>query len=217
MIYLKVIPNEGADFTDFVVEYSNNPILQKFDIKILQERHLYDSESIKELIVEKGQTALLKEELLLEHLVVTGTPQNIIVKILQRYLDKVEIDNELIIVDPYLYPSRHPANYSQFVIDILSKYLPTITDLRLVTASNYNRTIKTQIETDLQNLRPGLRISHQTSDDYHDRYWISKGREKGIIIGTSLNGLGNKYSLVDRLNTTDVRQIVSGLVTDGLI
>jgi hypothetical protein len=36
-------------------------------------------------------------------------------------------------------------------------------------------------------------------------------------MGTSLNSLGNKVALLDRLNTTDVRCIIAELTNDGLL
>jgi hypothetical protein len=216
-MYLKVDPKSDADFTEFILEYHKNPILQKFEIKIIEDHHLIEREKIKELLIEKGQTALLSQDLLLEHLVIKGTPQNTIIKILQQYLDKVDIDKELIIVDPYFYPSRHSASYSQFIVDTLKKYLPNIDEIKVVTGTRCNNTIKNQIKNDLETVKPGLIISNTQSDDYHDRYWISNNREKGVIIGTSMNGLGNKYALIDRLNITDVRHIISELKTSGLV
>jgi hypothetical protein len=73
------------------------------------------------------------------------------------------------------------------------------------------------IEALLQSHKPSLNIIHSKSDDFHDRYWISGNREKAILTGTSINGLGNKFALVDRVNTSDVRVIVNELKSRGLI
>jgi hypothetical protein len=217
MIYLRVVPQEGVSFEEFVIEYNRNPVLQKFDIGMIQERHLFDREKIIEILFEKGQTSILKQEVLLEFFIPKGTPGNVIVGIIQKYLDKVIIDNELIIVDPYFFPTRHDTSYSSFIASILDKYLPTIDTIKIITSTRFNATIKAQIYSELRAIKPTLNIIHSQSDDYHDRYWISNNREKGIIIGTSLNGLGNKYALIDRLNTTDVREIVTELISGGLI
>ncbi|NCT93668.1 MAG: hypothetical protein GXC72_04530 [Chitinophagaceae bacterium] len=217
MIYLRVVPQEGVSFEEFVIEYNKNLVLQKFDIGIIQERHLFDREKIIEILFEKGQTSILKQEVLLEFFIPKGTAGNVIVGIIQKYLDKVTIDNELIIVDPYFFLTRHGANYSSFIASILGKYLPTIDTIRIITGTRFNATIKTQIYSDLHAIKSTLTIIHSQSDDYHDRYWISNNREKGLIIGTSLNGLGNKYALIDRLNTTDVRDIIAELTAGGLI
>ena len=36
-------------------------------------------------------------------------------------------------------------------------------------------------------------------------------------MGTSLNGLGNKFALVDRINISDVREIVPELIGDSIL
>ncbi len=100
----------------------------------------------------------------------------------------------------------------------MDKFISTIDDLIIVTNShNVDTTIKNEIETILKSKKSTLNFIHKQHDDYHDRYWISGAREKGIVMGTSLNSLGNKVALLDRLNTTDVRNIISELINDGLI
>jgi hypothetical protein len=110
MTFLKVQPKTGYDLTDFVEELHTTDIFQKFDIKILQDEKVYDIENLKEILIEKGQTEILKEEKLFEHLVVPGTPHNLIATIIQKYVNKISVDSELIIVDPFFYPSHYPAN-----------------------------------------------------------------------------------------------------------
>lgn len=213
---LKVTALPGADFDAFAEEWRNNPILQKFDAKESLETGL-DTAAIQELLIERGQTDILREEAVNEHLTTPGTSQAKLISILQRYINKMAPDSELIIVDPYFYPRNFPAGYSQFIADILTPYLAGLNEIKVVTSTNYNAVIRAQVETDLKARRPGLIISHTTTDNYHDRFWISNGREQGLIVGTSLNGLGNKYALVDRLNKSDVREIVASLAAESLI
>jgi hypothetical protein len=40
---------------------------------------------------------------------------------------------------------------------------------------------------------------------YHDRIWLSAGSRQGIYVGTSLTGIGSKYTFVNRLPDNDVR------------
>ena len=217
MTKIRVTSKQGADFTEFVVECANNPILKNFDISIIEERDSINITEIKDLIIEKGQTDILSQGPLLEQLVTKGEFPNVIVKILHTYLDKMTIDKELIIVDPYFFPSNYQSNYCQFIMDVLDPSIDSIEELKIVTGSHVNNSIKSNIISSLQSRNSKLNISHAHSNDFHDRYWISNGRESGLIIGTSMNGLGNKYALIDRLNKIDVRLIVSELTSNGLI
>jgi hypothetical protein len=94
--------------------------------------------------------------------------------------------------------------------------IDTIRIITTDTPSKIDSSIKTAIEAKFQTIKPGINFCHTTSSAYHDRYIISHGRERGMIVGTSFNGLGNKLALVDRLNTSDVREIIADLVANAL-
>jgi len=86
-----------------------------------------------------------------------------------------------------------------------------------VTNSTINNSLKNDAQNGLFALKPTIYIVHKISSNYHDRYWISGNREKGLIMGTSLNGLGNKFASVDRINISDVREIVPELIGDSIL
>ncbi|WKK86534.2 hypothetical protein QYS48_06240 [Marivirga arenosa] len=212
--------NEDFNYTDLVVKISNDEDINLKDFEVGQVNSIVHSfkDEIIAYLMEHGFTSLVESELILEHVVTKGTTDDKIVNLIQAYMDKVDIDSELIIVDPYFFANPKNPNYVTVLSDILDKYLPTIDDLIIVTSNHaIVPTIKTQIETAIKAKKPSINILHKINNDYHDRYWISNNREKGLVIGTSLNSLGNKIALLDRLNTSDVRAIVNELNNDGLI
>ncbi len=185
---------------------------------------LNNQAEIIDYITEDGFTEFVNIGAVNEDLVQVGASQGSILNVMQKYLDKVGIDNELIIIDPYFYAPR-PKNpdYILLLTTVLSKYLPTISDLIIVTLPDtptrtlIDPTIKNDIQNSLKTVNHALTITSVTSNNYHDRFWISNQRTNGILVGSSLNSLGNKYALVDRLNITDVKEIVTSLKTEGLI
>lgn len=221
IIWILKPKRENLVYTDLVVKISNNQDINLRDYEISQVQsvvHTFKDEIVKYLL-EYGFTSLVSSELLLEHIVAKGTPDNKIIPVVQTYLDRVNIDKELIIVDPYFFAARPKnRNYVSVLDQILDKYISIIDDLIIVTNShNVDATIKNSIETSLKAKKATLNIVHKQHNDYHDRYWISGAREKGIVFGTSLNSLGNKVALLDRLNTTDVRKIITELTNDRLL
>lgn len=211
---------ENIDYIELVIKISNNQDINLSDFEIGQIDsvvHTFKDE-IVDYLLEHGFTSLVSTEPLLEHIVVRGTPDNKIIPVVQTYLDKLNIDNELIIVDPYFFAKPKNPNYISVLDQILDKYIPSIDNLIIVTNTfSVDNTIKNLILSTLQGKKQSLIISHKQHNDYHDRYWISGAREKGLVMGTSLNSLGNKVALVDRLNTSDVRDIVVELKNDGLL
>lgn len=185
---------------------------------------LNNQEEIIEYITKDGFTDFVMVGAVNEDLVKVGATQSSVLNVLQKYLDKVGIDKELVIVDPYFYaPNPKNPDYILLLTTVLTKYLPTVSNLIIVTLPNtptrnlIDLTMKSKIETSLKAVNPLLNIISVTSNNYHDRFWISNNRTKGILVGSSLNSLGNKYALVDRLNITDVREIITELKTEGLI
>lgn len=220
-ILLKLTPKqENVDFTDLVVKISNDQDINLRDYEVNEVTDVVFSykEEIETYILEHGLSSLINSKLIYEHLVPQGANVNNIIRILHRYLDKVGLDNELIIVDPYFLAPTRDITYTNTVFQTIGKYLTTIDTIRIITFPNkVDIALKTSIETALKASKPLLNIIHTTSANYHDRFWISNNREKGIVTGTSLNGLGNRYALIDRLNLSDVRDIVRALTADGLI
>lgn len=133
-------------------------------------------------------------------------------------MERVNIDKELIIIDSFFFSKPKNSNYVAILDQILDKFISTIDDLIIITNTyRIDTTVKNSIINTLRSKKPSINIIHKSHDDYHDRYWISGARERGIVIGTSLNSIGNKVALIDRLNTTDVRGIIKELTSDGLI
>jgi hypothetical protein len=211
---------ENLDYTDLVVKLSNEQDINLRDYNVGQVNSVVYSfkDEIVDYILEHGLSSLINSEPILEHLVAKGATQNNIVSALHKYLDKVGVDNELIIIDPYFFAPTTDTTYPTTIDLTLDKYLTQIDTLHIITYPNkVDAILKTTIETNLKTKKPSINILHKTSNDFHDRFWISNNREKGILTGTSLNGYGKRYSLLDRLNTSDVRDIVNSLQTLGLL
>lgn len=191
---------EGVEF------YKYSPFENKIDI-----------EKEKEWLIEVGITEAFNTQEYLEFLGTTKHTLHDIKEIIQRYLDNIIKTDKLIIIDQYIFPTSYDSNYANFFIDILDKYLPKINEITFITPKKHNETLKTTITNLLKARKPTIQINIKKSEDFHDRFWISDPNNKGVFLGTSLNGWGKKYALIDYINTTDVREIISTLRTQGLI
>ncbi len=56
----------------------------------------------------------------------------------------------------------------------------------------------------------GVRLSHGSSQDLHDRVWIGDG-QRGVVVGTSLNGLGSRAAFILPLPKADLDAILEFL------
>ncbi|QSB10456.1 hypothetical protein JTI58_01695 [Lysinibacillus fusiformis] len=152
--------------------------------------------------MKSGQLQYVTEEILWKNL----TEDEKALKIISYLKRPGETIEDLLIIDPYFFKQPNGAEkaekYFELIKNILdevkSKKITIITDKKNVTPSLKGR-IQNHIEAQL---------IVKYSDDWHDRFWVVD-REKGILIGTSLNGLGNKISSIQELSKEDVADILS--------
>jgi hypothetical protein len=169
-------------------------------------------------ITEEGLSNLLRRQLLDESVVPLGKPPDFVKDIMVKFLTTIGVSDELIIVDPYFFASGATSDYYSLVGAILQPFGSKLSAVRVITKPNrVDTTVKTNIEATINALPHNPVLIHKTSDDYHDRFWITASRTKGLLTGTSLNGFGKRYAIIDKLADNDVSEIVASLVKASLI
>jgi hypothetical protein len=193
--------------------------LSKWEVFLIDSPLSYFAEDFKRDILRNGITSLFTRELLTEAVVPKGTPQNKIIATFQDFLRAIPVQDELIIVDPYLLShTSDPGAYAALFVDILRPFHSDLRSIRAVVHPNHTSVAtRSELSLAITSAAPNCTFSDKPSSDYHDRFWISAGRERGILTGTSLNGLGRRYALIDHLQSQDVQDIVDSLVAAGLI
>lgn len=122
-------------------------------------------------------------------------------KILE-YIDQISDDNraELLIVDPYLFKKPKDGEY-----DALIEILQSCDYTKIIAVVGKDK-VDIDYQKDISDLL-GERLTIKYTDEIHDRFWISN-RKNGFLTGTSLNGIGKKYCVIQRLELEDVDSIV---------
>lgn len=145
-------------------------------------------------------------ELLLEKVIWKNLEQSEKIETLSNYLEDIEAENgDLTIIDPYLFPKKSNDSYEDFIIGVLNSI--NLKSIQFITSKgNHNQDLFNNIK-DKCNCK---NINLDFTDDYHDRLWIAN-RRKAFIMGTSLNGLGKKISLIDFINEEDLQDIIKDL------
>jgi hypothetical protein len=190
--------------------------LQQHDIEVLFfDVDAYYLQKCKQLILEKGPSYVLSLERLQEAFLPkaeTRDTRDLLIRVLSNQLQALAPSKDLIIVDGYFFStgSWDKADYLDTFREIFGPVIPKIEDVRFITKSQYDRTLYQSIEQVLAGLNPYINISHKTTDDFHDRFWIVD-KTKGLFVGTSLNGIGRRYALTDYMRDDDIVAIVKEL------
>lgn len=132
-------------------------------------------------------------------------------------LERLTPKSEFVVVDRYLLPKQPcPTDYLDTLVQVLEPAVRGVKELLVVTSKKHNARLRHALEQRLRALNPGCRFRHCCSENFHDRFWIAD-RAQGLFVGTSLNGLGRRYALADKLAADDVRQIMAALASEGLL
>lgn len=161
------------------------------------------------------------QNLLLEYIVKKTDATNIdqdrgeFLQNFQSCLQIMDVSNELIIIDPYFLKKNTNESLEevQSRLDLfetmISQVKNELTVIRIITAqNNINRDYEQQFRVRMQSINPNIEISHHCTNEIHDRFWINPINKKGLVIGTSLNGILKKYSFFDNLRDDDVGEIL---------
>ena len=126
---------------------------------------------------------------------------------LSQALINLKPKKSIYLIDPYLFPTNHDDDYIDFFLSIFGETLSEISFLKIFTKTNHNKKIKSQL---LDRILNDFEITFELVETnvFHDRFWIVDN-EKGLFIGTSLNGIGKKYSIFDTLKKQDIADIIS--------
>jgi len=176
-----------------------------FNLSYLDSR-IYLKQEAGNIIRKYGMTKLLSDSQLMEEVLPDGGSSNVLKDTLRYKLKLINAQNELLIIDPYLFPQGHDSDYIELVKSIFSDTLNLITQLHVVTKTQRNQSLENEFHIMVNMINPNITITTKYSSVFHDRFWILD-KEKGIFIGTSLNGIGNRYAVIDYLNSSDTNEI----------
>jgi len=138
---------------------------------------------------------------------------DLLVGMLRCKLIDLAPSQSLTLIDSYIFTPniRDKQGYLEMFEDIFGPVVSSIKEVRFVTSpDHYDNSLYQDVIRLLKRLNPQLFVECSTTKDFHDRFWIAD-ETKGLFIGTSLNGVGKKYALVDNMSDDDTKAIVDEL------
>lgn len=138
---------------------------------------------------------------------------DLLVGILRCKLMDLAPSQSLILIDRYVFAPKigDKQGYLKMFEDIFKPVVGNIKEVRFVTSpDDYDNLLYQDVAQLLRSMNPQLLVACSITRDFHDRLWIADGT-KGLFIGTSLNGIGKRYALVDNMRDEDTKAIVGEL------
>lgn len=195
--------SQGADIGEFFRRFNESELSRDF----LAYRLSLDAlrESIRDHIVEHGMSSLFHGHITCDALTHPGFTFDQIEDIVIGVMAKLDGVEHLLIVDGYFYDEKPEA------LRLLEKIVRCLgSRLQRVTLITHGKRLaaRPMMHRIFRSVAPSLRIDDVISEDFHDRYWIDVGRTKGVIVGTSLNGIGKKVAMIDHASFADTRDVI---------
>lgn len=142
-------------------------------------------------------------------LIPTVNNQNQIYKQFFYYFDQISKNsNNIVIIDNYIFPHTYNHDYESLLISVFDR----CTKLTILTKKGYNKNLLLNIKNKLKN---STKIKIIIDDSIHDRFYLSN-HNGGFVLGTSLNGLMKKTSLINYLAPSDYAEINKLLFSKGV-
>ena len=211
-------PHETSNLSKLVSDFAMGKPIDNSQCGIIQcvNPAIYFRDSFIDEIAEVGLTKYLGGTLAMEDIMSISIPFSKILTVLHKFITGITPKPDLVIIDPYFYAKTKNVDYPAEIEEIFTPFLSDLLNLKVISGvKKHDANLCAQIESNLKLRAPHLQVSHILSDDFHDRFWLSPTTGKGFLSGTSLSGLGKKYSLIDYLEDDDVCELLLTLKNDG--
>lgn len=216
-LYLSVSKKTEGDLSDFIGELHKHKIVDKYTVGIVSNPVYYFREDFIDEVVKNGFSSMLNFSIAMDDITSRGMHIDDIELVFHKFVMTLKPIETLIIVDPYFYPKTSDVNeISQKFIRLTSPVINELKKIVVISNGNNKSSIAGYISK-LHKVNQNLEVNNYFSNDFHDRFWLNPVEMKGIVVGTSVNGIGKKISLVDTLATSDVVQVlkeVSSIIGD---
>jgi hypothetical protein len=194
---------DGENIGDFFNRFYKSDLARDFGVYRLSLGVF--REEIQKHIVEHGLSSLFYNTITCDEITHPGLHTDEIEAIVLGIMRSLDGVKHLLIIDPYFYDDNPTS------LTLLGKIVTSMASLleRVTIITNGKRADKRgAMHSVFQNVVPLIQIKDSISEEFHDRYWIDVDHSKGIIVGTSLNGIGKKISMIDYASSADSRQIL---------
>ncbi|WP_434776856.1 hypothetical protein [Neisseria sp. Ec49-e6-T10] len=213
--YYIITPNNGNSLSDFSNVLLRSGILNDYNFQQLAVPVYSLRKEILEHILEKGLSSLLNFNIAMEDVLSQTMSINQTEYIVAKFLQKFNNTKRILIIDPYLYKKSDKHDIPSLFGRLIAPFASTLEEIIIVTNGKESE-IKTDMHLEIGKLNSKVKINDVETKAFHDRFWIDPDNRTGVVMGTSLNGLGNKISLIDYIGFNDVDELIELAIKKGV-
>lgn len=207
-LILSISKKTNGDLSDFIGELHKHNIVDKYNVGIVPDPVIYFRDDFINEVVNNGFGSMLNFTVTMDDITTPSMQINDIERVFHKFVEHLKPINHLLITDPYFYPKL--VDVDTVATKFIQLINPIINEIDRITVV-YNGKNQSSISQYIENLKkanPNIQLENYITQDFHDRFWLNPTVKKGIVVGTSINGIGKKISLVDTLNSVDASQVI---------
>lgn len=215
-VILTIQVSKEHDYETFIDKLTKSNVISDYKVAEIPCPQYSFRDHFIDHIVEYGLSSLLSYTISMEDIASPSMAVNDIEEIFKKYVNKLVPAKRLLIIDPYFYAENSNANTHQLFVRLIAPVIDQLEEIHIV-SNNSNGPMRTLMHTEITNKNSNITIFDTTTNKFHDRFWININDNKGIVVGTSLNGIGNKISIVESINEIDTQELISLAKLEGAV
>jgi hypothetical protein len=195
--------NDGEDISHFFKRFYESELSRDFGVYRLSLDAL--RADIQQYVIEHGLSSLFYNYLTCDAIMHPGFKTDEIEAIVLGIMSKLDGVKHLLIIDAFFYDDKPDC------LLLLEKIVRSMSSkLEKITLITHGKrvSVRPAMHNVFRMVVPGIQINDVVTDNFHDRYWIDFDSTNGVMVGTSLNGIGKKIAMIDYANSVDSREIV---------
>lgn len=195
--------NDGEDISQFFNRFYESELSRDFGVYRLSMNAL--RADIQQYVIEHGLSSLFYNYETCDAIMHPGFKTDEIEAIVLGIMSKLDGVKHLLIIDAFFYDDNPDC------LLLLEKIVRSMSSkLEKITLVTHGKRVdmRPAIHNVFRMVVPGIQINDVVTDNFHDRYWIDFDSTNGVMVGTSLNGIGKKIAMIDYANSVDSREIV---------
>lgn len=160
---------------------------------------------IQQHMIDHGLSSLFYNHITCDAITHPGLTVDEIEDVVLGIVSKLDGVRHLLIIDAFFYDDKPDC------LRLLEKMVRSLSsNLERVTFITHGKRISSRpaVHEVFCSIVPGILIKDVVTEEFHDRYWMDVDSVKGVMIGTSLNGIGKKIAMIDYASSADAREIV---------
>jgi len=193
MTILACYGNNGINSRDIFQRFYEHPDLSRdFMLTRLDTTHL--QERLRDEFIKYGMSSLFRYHITCDSILHPGINVDEVETVILGFIRTLKGVKNLMIIDAFFYSNE------ENVLNLFKKMITKPKDAKKRSPDAMHNILK--------SINSDIKIKDIITDEVHDRFWLDTDNKKGIVMGTSLNGVTKKLTLIDYLQPSDARAVI---------